>query len=143
MHRLNPHEWAVGYTFEFTLSLPGPANKGGGRPKSNKKTGTGKPLHTATPKAKTRKQPTVPDHVQAEATRQKRVEYDRRRNQSPERKEFHRRYAQQRHQRAKERGQCRNCGRPAIPNQTRCPTCAEKHRVGHGRSDTRQRATLG
>ena len=116
------------YTFEFTFPLPGPDNKGGGRPKSNKKTGTGKLPTRTTSKAKKPKQPTVPDPLQAEVKQQRRDEYDRRRNQSPERKDQYRRYAQQRHQRAKENGNCRNRSIPAIPGQTRCEAYAEKHR---------------
>ena len=136
-----PPSWVVGYTFELSVSLPGPANKGGGSPKRKQKTGTGKTLNKATAKARKPKQPTVPDPLQEEATRQKQVEYDRRRNKSPERKEQHRRYAQEQRQQAKELGKCRNCTEPAIPGQTRCTRCAAAHRQSRRRSDNKRRAT--
>ena len=104
------------------------------------KTGTGKTFNKATAKARKPKQPTVHDPLQEEATRQKRVEYDRRRNESPERKEQHRRYAQEQRQQAKQFGKCRDCGKPAIPNQTRCPTCTEAHRQSRSRNDAKRSA---
>ena len=73
-------------------------------------------------------------------TLQDRREYDKARSKSPERMEYNRRLAQEQRQKAKELGQCRNCSRPAILNQTRCPTCAEAHRQSRGRSDARRRA---
>ena len=57
-----------------------------------------------------------------------RQEYERVRRQSPERQEAHSRAEQKRRQRAKELGLCRHCSAEAIPSQTRCETCAEKHR---------------
>ena len=69
-----------------------------------------------------------------------RREYDRLRNQRPERKEFYRRHAQEQRQRAKESGLCRHCGNAAIPSQTRCEICAERHRQSRRRSDARRMA---
>ena len=68
-----------------------------------------------------------------------RREYDRLRNQRPERKEFHRRHAQEQRQRAKESGLCRHCGNAAIPSQIRCERCAERHRQSCRRGDARQK----
>ena len=78
-----PHKWAVGHTFEFSFSLPEPANKGGCPPKKKNPAGTGKTLKKATPRATNTKQRTAPDPAQAKAKRQKQVEYDRQRSQSP------------------------------------------------------------
>ena len=98
--------------------------------------------------------PSVEDHTlktnpsktpeEREASKQKvaptRREYDRARSQNPERKEYWRLLAQEKRQRAKELGQCRNCSKQAIPGQTRCPTCAEKHRESRRRGNAKRRA---
>ena len=68
-----------------------------------------------------------------------RREYDRLRNQRPERKEFYRRHAQEQRQRAKESGLCKSCSNPSIPGQTRCVSCAQKHRESRMRRHTNQR----
>ena len=54
--------------------------------------------------------------------------------------EYNRRLAQEQRQKAKELGKCRNCSEPAIPDQTRCPECAEAHRQSRRRSDAKRRA---
>lgn len=41
-------------------------------------------------------------------------------------------------ERARLSGQCRHCGEPAIPSQTRCETCAEKHRVSRRLNDAKR-----
>ena len=45
-------------------------------------------------------------------------------------------------QTAKETGKCRDCSNEAIPGQTRCEICAEKHRVIRRKYDTERRARL-
>ena len=45
-----------------------------------------------------------------------------------------------RYERAKSLGICRNCDNPAIPGQTRCEDCADKHRVSRRANDKRRRA---
>ena len=135
-----PHGWAIGYTFEHTIYLPGPTNKGGGSPKRKESTGTGKALKKAAPGATKPKQRTSPDPALAEAKGQEQAEYERLRQQRPERKEANRRTGRERRQRAKNLGLCRNCGKPAIPGQTRCITCAENHRQSRRRSDAIRRA---
>ena len=40
---------------------------------------------------------------------------------------------------AKLLGRCQKCSRPAIPGQSRCPTCAEAHRQSRRRSDAMRR----
>ena len=48
-----------------------------------------------------------------------------------ERKERQRIQFKAKLERAKSLGLCRHCGEPAIQDQTRCETCAEKHRVSY------------
>ena len=63
-----------------------------------------------------------------------RREYERLRRKRPERMEAKKRTAQERRRRARELGLCRDCNDKAIPEQTRCETCAEKHRQSRGRA---------
>ena len=70
-----------------------------------------------------------------------RQEYEGRRNQRPERKEAHRKWGAQKRQRARDLGLCSDCSNPAILGQTRCETCAEKHRQRRRQSDRDRRAT--
>ena len=58
--------------------------------------------------------------------------YEQARNRTLERREYRRRYAEEQRQRARLLGRCQNCGKQAIPSQSRCPTCAEAHRQGRG-----------
>ena len=69
-----------------------------------------------------------------------RQEYERLRQQRPERKEAQRRKAHRKRQRAKELGLCRDCMKPAIPDQTMCEICAEKHRQRRRKNDAGRRA---
>ena len=64
---------------------------------------------------------------------QHRRAYDQKRSQTPERKELNRRTVLAKRQEAKRLGLCVACGAPPIPDQTRCETCAEQHRVGRQR----------
>ena len=66
--------------------------------------------------------------------------YDEARSQTTERREYRRIRAREERQRAKELGRCRSCPNPAIPGETRCPGCAEKHRQSHRRSAAKSRA---
>ena len=59
--------------------------------------------------------------------------YEQARNRNTERREYNRLYAQEQRRKAKELGKCRDCSKPAIPSQTRCPTCAENHRQSRRR----------
>ena len=69
-----------------------------------------------------------------------RQDYERHREQRPERREIHRRAQQEKRQKAKAFGMCRNCNNKAIPDQTRCDTCAERLRVSRRRNDADRRA---
>ena len=43
----------------------------------------------------------------------------------------------------KAEGLCKSCPNKAIPNQTRCPDCAEKHRVWNQRHSEKRRRAQG
>ena len=73
-------------------------------------------------------------------TPEQRKAYEKARSQTPERKELHRKKAQQRRQRTKALGLCRDCMKPAIPDQTKCEACAEKHRIRRRKDDAERRA---
>ena len=92
------------------------------------------------PLSKTSNPPEAKAPAIQEAKRQGRQEYDRQRNQTPERRESHRLWAEKRRRKAKEIGKCKSCPNPAKPGQTRCPTCAEKHREYKRRSKAKQEA---
>ena len=83
----------------------------------------------------------TPEDIAAaeEKSRVARREYDEKRNNSQDPREYHRRYAQEQRQKAKELGKCRDCSKPAIPGQTRCPTCAENHRQSRRRNERQQK----
>ena len=97
--------------------------------KPPRKTAVRKPSKKATTKALTHKRRTEPTPAESAAKRENLLEYERRRRETPERREYRRLQAQEQRRKAKEIGKCRDCSEPAIPDQSRCPTCAEKHRV--------------
>ena len=80
-----------------------------------------------------------PTPAEVEAREQNRHEYEQR----PERKDNKLRHAQAKRQEAKSLGLCVACGATPIPDQTHCPTCAEKHRVSCRRSNATRRQTTG
>ena len=84
---------------------------------------------TAAPPARKPKAMIEPTPEQVEAQKQARRERDRKRAQTPERKEANRLGAKARRQEAVRLGLCVVCREPAIPQQTRCGDCAEIHRV--------------
>ena len=73
-------------------------------------------------------------------TPEERSEYERARNQTPERMAYNRQYRREQSQIAKKLGLCRHCGTEVIPSQTRCETCAEKHRQAWRKSDAAKSA---
>ena len=93
-----PHKWAIGHTFEFTFSLPKPANRGG-RPHNWNKPAV-KTSRKATPKARKPKPRVEPTPEQIEAQKEARRGYEQKRNQTPERKELKRRVTQERRDKA-------------------------------------------
>ena len=135
--RAGPHERAIGHTFEFTFSLPKPANRGGHPHNWNKP--AVKTSRKAAPKARKPKPRVEPTPEQIEAQKEARRAYEQKRNQTPERKELKRRVTQERRDEARLLGICVVCGAPPIPDNIRCETCAEKHRVSKRLSQRRAR----
>ena len=76
-------------------------------------------------KEKARKAPT-PKRTPEERREARRI-YEQARNQRSERKESARLHGKKARQQRKENGQCRNCSDAAIPGQTRCESCRDKH----------------
>ena len=72
-----------------------------------------------------------------------RAEAERPKGTSPQRQKTWRESQKKRREEAKELGLCRDCREPAIPDQTRCETCAEKHRVGRRQYDAARRKENG
>ncbi len=70
----------------------------------------------------------------------KREEYDRARNQTPERKEYRRQHRRKLDKIAKETSKCVSCPNLAIKDQTRCENCAENHRQSRRRSEEKKKA---
>ena len=90
--------------------------------------------HRATHDSTARASKPHPNPATATPTSPDRREYERLRRQRPERMEVKKRAEQERRRRARELGLCRDCNNKAIPGQTRCDTCAEKHRQSRGRA---------
>ena len=142
------HPRAVGRTFEFTFTLPKPQNTGGGPQKAKKhpvqkpprKPKVKKPSKKATPKAQHPERHPEPTPAEVEAKKQARREYDQKRLQTLKRKELQRRVAQARRDEAKSLGLCKDCPNAAIPDRTRCETCAEKHQASRSRRTAKENA---
>ena len=66
--------------------------------------------------------------------------YEHLRKQHPERREAQRKVHQRKRDKAKQSGNCVNCSNKAIKNQTRCETCAEKHRKSRRRNRENKKA---
>ena len=81
----------------------------------------------------------VKGQVSPHPKRQERTEYDRRRNQTLERRERARLIAKEHRLKGKKLRLCKSCTNSAILGQTRCPTCAENHRQSRRRSDAKRR----
>ena len=133
--RLTPLRRAIGHTFEFTFSLPKPANRGGHPHNWNKP--AVKTSRKATPMARKPKPRVEPTPEQIEAQKEARRAYEKKRNQTPERKELKRRVTQEKRNEARSLGLCITCHGTPIPDQTRCETCAENHRVSRRQSQQR------
>ena len=138
--RVPPPLRVVGRTFDSTFPLPGPSNAGGRPPtrtkpagKPPRKSSTSTPPRKANPKAQQTKPHPEPATTEVEAKLREPFEHDRKGNTSPERREQHRLQEQERRRKAKESGLCVVCRLLAIPDQSRCSTCAEKHRASRRR----------
>ena len=131
--RGSPADCSKRIIFQHTFQLP---RKNQSQPKPPKEAEKKKLQESAsrannnrklTPTKQTKRRNANPSTEASKATA--RQEYERLRNQRPERKEHHRRIQQKRRENLKVLGLCRHCQGPAIPGQTRCKTCAEKHRI--------------
>ena len=122
--------------FQHTFPIPG-------RPRAGTKQTIRAKKKLPKPKPKgDRKRPPATKAKDPDTAREARREYEQVRSQYPERKEYRRLLAQGKRSRAKELDQCRNCSKQAKPGQTRCPTCAEKHRESRIRSNAKRRAAV-
>ena len=136
--------------FESTFELP-PQKGPGPRPQKAKKPPVRKPPRKpkvrkpgkkAAPKERTSKRRPEPTPAEVEAKKQARREYDQKRHQTPERRELQRRLAQARRDEAKSLGLCKDCPNPAVPNQTKCETCAAKHQASRARRTAQENAAV-
>ena len=128
LQHIGPHKWAVGTTFEWEFDFPVHPNSAYDHepePKRKKKK-PAKPDAARTPARKVSKPATT-------AAKPKASEKPKRVRLTPEeRQERGRARAVEKRSKLKEHGLCRDCQQPAIPGQTRCSDCAEKHRKGRG-----------
>ena len=69
-----------------------------------------------------------------------RREYDRARNQAPERKAYDREQQKRVQAKKAELGLCRDCGNAPIKGQARCEACRDKHRADGRRRNAERRA---
>ena len=121
------------HSFSVTIGLPEPSRK-------HRKARVRAPRPTKPPtpeptKIPARKPPARKKRATANITlptpeekREARLEYERARNQLPERKRNNRDHSRQWIALARELGLCVSCHGIPIKDQTRCKTCAEKHR---------------
>ena len=120
--------------FQHTFPIPGRPRAGNKQTKrAKKKLPKPKPKGDGKRPPATRAKDPKPRGKRAGST-------NRARNRTPERREYRRHYAEEQRQRAKLLGKCQKCSKPAIPGQSRCPTCAEAHRQSRRRSYANRRA---
>ena len=122
---LGPHKWAVGTTFEWEFDFPmrtNPAYEAKPAPKRKART-SANPKAESAPARKTSKPATPQTATDTPSEKPKRVHLN-----PDERRERARARAVEHRQKLKEAGLCRDCRQPAILGQTRCLSCADKHR---------------
>ena len=120
-----PHKWAVGTTFEWEFEFPITTNPAYG-PKSASKR---KAKKSANPKAAPARAREASKPATVKAAKPKASEKPKRVRLTPEeRQERTRARAAEKRSKLKEQGLCKDCRQPVIPDQTRCPDCAETHR---------------
>ena len=128
---------ASGRTFEFAIALPEPANAGGRPPNRAKQ--AGKIPRKATPKAQTKPCP-EPSAAGVESNQEELPEFEQKSGKTAESRERVRLRAKEQHREAKELGRCKGCSNQAIPQQSRCQQCAEKHRVSRRKWQAQRRS---
>ena len=117
-------------TFQHTFPLLRKGSTGPKKTKAARKKPPTKPSAAKEPPTDKPKKPKPP--------KQGRREYDRIRNQRPERMEYRRSYAREKRKKVKALGLCKSCSNTSIPGQARCPSCAERHRESRRRSDVKR-----
>ena len=117
-----PRTRAIGSTFQFTFILPKPANSGKTRPEKPKATNSSSKTGTGTTKHKKATNPARPRLTQEQKRERDRVR------------------AAEKRQRSKELGLCNHCPATAIKGQTRCPSCAARHRQYNDNFSPKRRA---
>ena len=129
----DPAEYSKRITFQHTFPLP---RRPHAETKQTKRT---RKKHRS-PKSKDHeKKPSTTKAKNPDAAKETRRDYERSRNKSPERMAYQRLYQQKKQQEAIALGLCKHCRRPAILGQTRCESCAEKHRLSRRRTDAKRR----
>ena len=122
VHYVNLRTCAIGCTFEFTFILPKPANSGNTRPKKPKATNSSSKTGAGTTKHKKATKPASPRLTQEQKRERDRVR------------------ATDKRQRSKELGLCKHCPAKPIKGQTRCPSCAARHRQYNDNFSPKRRA---
>ena len=144
-----PQKRVVGAT--FALRVPIPSRFGGKYDPDSRPSSTPillepgerrRLLKPAKPKSTSEPKPRPPKN--ASPPRVKKIPEEQREHEGPrqlqpEHKEASRRAAKDWRESAKELGLCRDCRKQAIPKQTRCEACAEKHRVSRRKNDAKRR----
>ena len=125
-----PHTLTEDRTFHAEFELP----RQEPRPK---KAPSPKPRKPKPTKPQVRK-PRIPTRTDEKRTKARR-DYDKARDQKPERKEAARLLARKNLEKRKAAGLCKSCPSQAIPGQTRCEACRDKHRESRQAYDTKRR----
>ena len=123
-HLATPHKWAVGTTFEWEFDFPMTTNPFYA-PKPEPKPKTRKNSKTAAARTPARKalKPATTTAKPKTSKKPKRVRLT-----PEERQERGRARADENRGKLKDSGLCKDCWQPAIPRQTRCPSCSDNHR---------------
>ena len=136
------------HTFQYTIDISPPKKTKAKPARKAKVKKQPKPKVTkAEPKVRKPKpgklrerRPRAPTRTAEEQT-QARRDYDKVRNQTPERKEAARLHARQVLKEKKERGQCRDCPNEAVHSQIRCEACRDKHNQSRNLGQNRKPRT--
>ena len=117
------------HTFQYTIDISPPPKKKKTKPTKKPKVKKPPKPKVTKVKPKAKKPPKSRIRLSPEERAQRRRAYEKARSQLPHRRELMRRQKNKRHRQAKELGLCRTCRNPAVPGQTRCQDCVEKHRL--------------
>ena len=136
---ISPRERVEERTWEYTLDLPGTFKAS--RPRKTKTARNPRQKSMQGTSAGKPKQPAKPTSAQVVPKQGAKLKHALKSSTTLDRKEQNRLHAQDNRQKARELGRCRDCPDPAIPDQTRCERCAEKHRVSRRRWQAGGRGT--